>query len=777
MNAQRLVRLCTATFVLVLVVVCSPPALGKATGQALQPNAQLGATEADDDATPHPLLSQPEVRRALAHCTDRVALAQRLYPFLSTAQAEALVMSSFLPIAHTYYAEPPGLPNFEYDPVAAGQLLDSIGWLLTGDGIFRRNDDDYELTIGATFPQSPLHQILGGQLAEQWRACGIRLVNHFVPTSVLLQGNQAGSLAQRSFEVAGFTWVAQPIPNVRRLYGCNSVPTADNGWFGFNIMGWCNPEVEQAIEEISLLAAPGEIQNAFATIQSEFAEDVPSVPLFQYPGFYAAHDSLQNYDPQSLGRDTWNAADWSLPGQNTLVIRASQEPRDLFLDPSSAHQRVNGLIHDPLVVFDDFTPQPNLLAALPSQDNGLVQTRLVQVLEGDIVFNADSVPVTLEPGVELFLPDDTLVIYDGGSVTLLQADVLFQVDEMVLWGDGVPVSADDYRLAYAVFCANEPPDDSECDAIEDVEFADNGYEITYIPGARELRQFLSPFTFFPAHQVIETPGEHQGKQLGDVPIEEWGRLFEVTDTPLTTGPYQVFEWIRGERMVLRPNPHYREGPVEFEEIVLRFDLNGLEAAEGLADGSVDVADVIDAANPVSVTNPTSVTVHVTPSEFWEHLDFNFDLYSQTVARVLSETGGLVTTTLGISVTIPDLALPNGGTVLVDTLPRVPYSITFPSVTVKAFEITLYDTLFLTVPVTVTEQATEIHVTYTDQELGTVDETLLNVYHWNGTRWVPLLPCDGCGVKPDENEVVFYSFTTGQFSLLGRNTVFAPLFGR
>ena len=78
----------------------------------------------------------------------------------------------------------------------------------------------------------------------------------------------------------------------------------------------------------------------------------------------------------------------------------------------------------------------------------------------------------------------------------------------------------------------------------------------------------------------------------------------------------------------------------------------------------------------------------------------------------------------------------------------------------------------------------LSVPYTDAEVTGqgLDENSLNVAYWNGVAWVPMLPCAGCAVDTEANEVTVVADHFTEFALTGgtvpvstsRNAVYLPV---
>jgi hypothetical protein len=53
-----------------------------------------------------------------------------------------------------------------------------------------------------------------------------------------------------------------------------------------------------------------------------------------------------------------------------------------------------------------------------------------------------------------------------------------------------------------------------------------------------------------------------------------------------------------------------------------------------------------------------------------------------------------------------------------------------------------------------------------QDAGIEDESTLNLYHWTGSQWEAVLPCDGCSLDTVNNELVAVLGHFSEFSLMG-----------
>jgi peptide/nickel transport system substrate-binding protein len=106
----------------------------------------------------HPFLTDPRVRRALAHCWPREETARRLYP----PDGAALVSGPYLPGSAE---NDPGTRPAAYDPALAARLLDEAGWRAGSGGFRTRGGKRASLEL-----LYPVEQSIYGALAEILRS-------------------------------------------------------------------------------------------------------------------------------------------------------------------------------------------------------------------------------------------------------------------------------------------------------------------------------------------------------------------------------------------------------------------------------------------------------------------------------------------------------------------------------------------------------------------------------------------------------------------------------
>jgi ABC-type transport system substrate-binding protein len=628
---QRSSYMKTRSFSLLAILVvaamlfsaCTPP--GGAVPGAVPQSEDSGAAAGDDLSQPHPALGDVRVRQAIAHCIDRDALISSVYTYVPDDVKASLRMDSFLPKTHWAYGGP--YQDYEYNVEGAGALLDEAGWTLQEGSNYRvnANGDTLELTLTTTNAQ--FRQTWAAVVEQQLAACGILAIRQHTPASWWF-GDTTG-LARRDFELGAFAWVGQADPGGRTLYACNQIPTPGNNWEGQNGMGWCNEAASNAIVLANNTLNREERIAAYNTVQTEFAKDMVSLPLFQRAEAEAWSLNLEGIvvDPTEYG--TASAANWTLAdGGDTIVLGFSQEPASMFsLVESAAVQRQIaqmgvGVIYSTYSY--DF--QPLLQEPLSTLENELATNELVTVKAGDMVYNEAGEPEALAQGTKV-LVDGASVEYDGTSeLQLPQLVVTYKLNPYT-WSDGTAGSVADLELARQIECDKESGATSfiTCDAMLDVTYSDSelAMTVTYVPGYQSPTYYLFPFNqVYPSHQVLS-----DGRNLRDVPAAEWATLPEIAEMPLSFGPFVITEWQKGQSLTLTANPHYAAG-TGVQEIIVLFIPDTNQTVAQLLAGDVDYVEKATLAGGAEVqlvadaAAQGNINFEIIASPTWEHIDMN-----------------------------------------------------------------------------------------------------------------------------------------------------------
>ncbi len=252
----------------------------------------------------------PEVRQAMAMAVDHQALIDTA----RRGQAAPLCTDHASGIKPGYQADAP-CPKF--DPAAANALLDQNGWVASPtDGVRTkagmRLEFNYSTTANNLWRADD--ELI---LQSNFKAIGIKLDVQNYPASTyfgpfLTGGNASpptGAVAGR-FDIgeyeSSFTYDADDAT----VGACNQFPPA-----GFNIMFYCNPNLDKLYIQEESTADPAQRQAAFNQIHQIYLTDFPFVVLYS-PVDIAMHKlTVHNYNPGPEGaQELVNVWEWWCEG-------------------------------------------------------------------------------------------------------------------------------------------------------------------------------------------------------------------------------------------------------------------------------------------------------------------------------------------------------------------------------------------------------------------------------------------------------------------------------
>jgi ABC-type transport system substrate-binding protein len=342
---------------------------------------------------------------------------------------------------------------------------------------------------------------------------------------------------------------------------------------------------------------------------------------------FAAAADLTGFAP-TPGESYWdyNIGTWERPGQDTIILGFTQEPASLFTLVEDAQvARLAAYLVGP----GDYTTlnydyQPVYIKQMPTLENGGTTNNDVEVKEGDKVVDANGDVVELKAGAKIKNSAGEEVEYSGGTVTMKQLVSKFEYIDGIKWQDGSPFTSADLELGKKIACDPESGATSfiTCDKTASTEFGKDfvGYTQTWLPGVQDPLYFVPVWGSYPSARVLA-----DGRKLADVPAKEYATLPEIAESPWSTGPYQIKEWVKGEKMVFEPNPNWVFGAPKTPNIVIQFITP--ESAEGLLlSGEVDLLDSTTLVGLdqtlVDAATAGKIKTYVIPSATWEHIDIS-----------------------------------------------------------------------------------------------------------------------------------------------------------
>jgi peptide/nickel transport system substrate-binding protein len=270
--------------------------------------AEKGTT--DPEATPHPVLSDVNVRKAIRMAVDVDTINKEIFFGLANPTWQEF----FRPPYTCSIARP------QFDPEGAKALLEQSGWTDSdGDGIRECNgcttgapagykmEMDF-ITYGEYGEPLELTQQL---IAEMLGNIGIQMNIRVEEGSVMWDLSESGGIEQSgNFDIDiwddGYAGV-DPTDYVWETYSSDAA-TPDLGW---NFFRWKNPAVDELIGETYTLDEQTR-KEAFCAIGNYINEEVPIIHLFTVPNADAYSTRITGVQSSVNDLVTWNIADWTL---------------------------------------------------------------------------------------------------------------------------------------------------------------------------------------------------------------------------------------------------------------------------------------------------------------------------------------------------------------------------------------------------------------------------------------------------------------------------------
>jgi len=180
----------------------------------------------------HEFLSDIKARQALSMAIDRDGLAQAVLRYPAAAN------QLFAPAVGEWHSEK--IPPLAYDPQAAKNLLQELGWQQGEDGIFTRNGKRFSVTL-TTFPDRPELPLAAAALQHMFAEIGVEMVLDVTNASEIPVRHGNGTLEMALFS-RNLALVPDPLGTLLTDY------VASNDWGSMN---WDNEEYVILIRKLA----------------------------------------------------------------------------------------------------------------------------------------------------------------------------------------------------------------------------------------------------------------------------------------------------------------------------------------------------------------------------------------------------------------------------------------------------------------------------------------------------------------------------------------------
>ncbi len=231
-------------------------------------------------------LDDKRVRQALMYSIDRAALVKALF------QGKQPVSNTFVnPISKLYKKD---AKDYTFDLAKAKALFAAAGWKAGPDGVLAKNGKKFSLNFTTTAGNTTRERVQQ-ILQSQWKAVGVDVNIQNYPSSVVFAQDFIGGGSNGKWDMLMYAWTADPSVEKGNLFSSTQIPTGSNGYAGQNEPGWKNAEYDNLWTQANTEFDLAQRTKLFDRMQSLWAEDVPSLPLYFRVNVYTKVPALLNY--------------------------------------------------------------------------------------------------------------------------------------------------------------------------------------------------------------------------------------------------------------------------------------------------------------------------------------------------------------------------------------------------------------------------------------------------------------------------------------------------
>ncbi|HHY58830.1 MAG TPA: hypothetical protein GYA08_25740 [Chloroflexi bacterium] len=245
---------------------------------------------------PHPILSDINVRKAIAHALDYKTIIDSVY--LGRGYQ---IASNVLPAIE--WAHDPSIQPYAYDQELAKQLLEEAGWVdSNGDGVREKDGVELKLTL-VTNAGNKVREDLGALVQDQLNQIGFNIDFQAIDFGTLVE-----QLLGQTYDMVIIGWT-----------GLGSDPNDDAFWrsdfdtpgSGFNFVSYQNPKIDELLAAgVSVPGCdPAERAPYYKEIQQIIHDDVPYVFISGGVGDTGYNNRWAGIDPGPWSF-YWNVHQW-----------------------------------------------------------------------------------------------------------------------------------------------------------------------------------------------------------------------------------------------------------------------------------------------------------------------------------------------------------------------------------------------------------------------------------------------------------------------------------
>jgi peptide/nickel transport system substrate-binding protein len=269
-------------------------------------DASLGDKRSTAQAGPHPILSDPAVRKALSAAIDRSVVVE-------TAYGAAGKPTCNMVAGPDIYVSTANDSCLKPDLASVNKLLDDAGWKIGPDGVRAKNG--VKLSFVFQTSTNSVRQATQAPLKDMWSQIGAAVELRNVPASVFFGGDPASPDTFQKFysDLQMYTVLYEGTDPETYLarWLCKNIPSPSNGWQGENMSRYCDADYDRLIDALARTQSPAERATIVKKLNDKLVGDGVVIPLVFRGAVSAFSNRLAGIRMSGWDSELWNVADWS----------------------------------------------------------------------------------------------------------------------------------------------------------------------------------------------------------------------------------------------------------------------------------------------------------------------------------------------------------------------------------------------------------------------------------------------------------------------------------
>lgn len=256
-----------------------------------------------EPTTPHPILTDKAVRKALVISVDMDEILDSVYFGINPRAVNELSGTG-------YFNQ--DLQPYPYDPEEAKRTLEEAGWVDTdGDGVREKDGVRLSFTYSTAAGNRP-RESTQAIVQQAWAEIGAEASIQNYPAPSFFGGWQGVAWGRR-YDLAQFSnGIFALQPNLSDWWHSDSIPTPEKP-FGNGHSGWSNPRVDELLDEHRHGVTDARAREILNEVQQIIYDEYAMFPLFSAATIFGVRTNVHNVHPTSFGVHAglfWDVYDW-----------------------------------------------------------------------------------------------------------------------------------------------------------------------------------------------------------------------------------------------------------------------------------------------------------------------------------------------------------------------------------------------------------------------------------------------------------------------------------